>query len=79
MDLWLPQSWQDLTCEQLPQYPDIDTYEQTIRHLNELPPLVAVDEIERLRYYLSQAADNKEQEGKNAYSIAAPAFDASWH
>ena len=59
MDLWLPQSWQDLTCEQLPQYPDIDTYEQTIRHLNELPPLVAVDEIERLRYYLSQAADNK--------------------
>lgn len=59
MNAWYPQTWQDYSCEQLPQYSSDQAYNMAVEHLNKLPPLVAIEEIERLRYYLGQAADDK--------------------
>ena len=53
---WTPESWQDCAATQLPDYPDPQALEDTVRRMSTLPPLVTSWEIETLRERLAAAA-----------------------
>ncbi|OQS01895.1 phospho-2-dehydro-3-deoxyheptonate aldolase, partial [Thraustotheca clavata] len=56
---WTPSSWRDFPIKQQPPYRDTKALEKVLDKLQTLPPLVSVQEIERLRDQLAEVADGK--------------------
>jgi len=56
---WSPHTWQRLPYYQRPKYFSDDHYQEVITHLSTQPPLVKIDDIDRLRGHLTQAANNQ--------------------
>ncbi len=56
MAVWNPHSWQGCTVQQQPDYPDPSAVETALARLRRLPPLVAPDEVDRLRNFMAEAA-----------------------
>ncbi|KDO33749.1 hypothetical protein SPRG_01630 [Saprolegnia parasitica CBS 223.65] len=56
---WSPSSWRAFPIKQQPTYPDQAALETVLEKLKTLPPLVSVQEIERLRDQLAEVADGK--------------------
>ena len=56
MVVWNPHSWQGFPALQQPEYPDPSTLETALARLRRLPPLVAPDEVDKLRALLADAA-----------------------
>jgi 3-deoxy-7-phosphoheptulonate synthase len=56
---WTPGSWQKFATRQQPRYDSTESYAQVLSTLRELPPLVAVGEIELLKSRLAEAAVGK--------------------
>jgi 3-deoxy-7-phosphoheptulonate synthase len=54
---WLPDSWQTKTIRQMPNYPDAQAVESSVRALSKLPPLVTSWEVEKLRSDLADIAE----------------------
>ena len=52
---WHPGSWQTLTAEQQPNYPDKDALARVIADLSQLPPIVTSWEIEALKEQIAAA------------------------
>ena len=56
MSTWTPQSWQQRTVTQLPDYPDPQALDEVVRQMSSLPPLVTSWEVEALKEQLAEAA-----------------------
>ncbi|OQS04629.1 phospho-2-dehydro-3-deoxyheptonate aldolase, partial [Thraustotheca clavata] len=56
---WTPSSWRKFPIKQQPPYPDAKAFDKVLNKLQSLPPLVSVQEIERLRDQLAEVADGK--------------------
>jgi 3-deoxy-7-phosphoheptulonate synthase len=56
MVVWNPHSWQACSATQQPEYADPSAVETALARLRRLPPLVAPDEVDRLRALLAEAA-----------------------
>ena len=52
---WHPASWQKLTAQQQPNYPDKDALERVIGDLSRLPPIVTSWEVEALKDQIALA------------------------
>ena len=58
-DNWSPQSWQQYPAAQQPEYPDQEALADSLRQLQELPPLVTSWEITALRQQMAECAAGK--------------------
>src|SRR5262245_13687794 len=56
---WTPQSWQDKTARQMPDYPDKAALDRVLAQLKTHPPLVFAGEARNLMAALGQAAEGK--------------------
>lgn len=56
---WSPSSWRNLPVKQQPQYKDQEKLKESIAKVQQLPPLVAVHEIESLRSALAECVEGK--------------------
>lgn len=56
---WSPRSWRDFPIKQQPNYQDLKELSKVEGELSNLPPLVTVDEIDRLKNELSQVANGQ--------------------
>ena len=52
---WHPASWQALSAQQQPNYPDAAALERAIGDLSKLPPIVTSWEIEALKEHIAKA------------------------
>ncbi|GBG31561.1 Phospho-2-dehydro-3-deoxyheptonate aldolase 2, chloroplastic [Hondaea fermentalgiana] len=59
MTSWSPSSWRELPAKQQPKYKDEDKLKTCIAKVRDLPPLVAVHEIEALRGALAECVEGK--------------------
>ena len=59
IDDWSLTSWTQKTARQLPDYPDPEALDDTLKHLATLPPLVTSWEIKTLKERLAEAAIGK--------------------
>lgn len=59
VDDWSLTSWTQKTARQLPDYPDPEALDDTLKHLATLPPLVTSWEIKTLKERLAEAAIGK--------------------
>lgn len=59
IDDWNLTSWTQKTARQLPDYPDPEALDDTLKHLATLPPLVTSWEIKTLKERLAEAAIGK--------------------
>ncbi|NVJ59454.1 MAG: 3-deoxy-7-phosphoheptulonate synthase [Gammaproteobacteria bacterium] len=57
--MWTPESWQNFTIEQQPDYPDAVELEKAITELSGLPPLVSAAEVSMLKQHLAEASGGK--------------------
>ena len=53
---WTPESWQILTAEQQPNWPDLDNYKTVLSEISQYPPLVFAGEVRALKQQLAEAA-----------------------
>ena len=53
---WTPESWQKLTAEQQPNWPDLDNYKTVLSEISQYPPLVFAGEVRALKQQLAEAA-----------------------
>ena len=53
---WSPESWQKLTAEQQPNWPDLDNYKTVLSEISQYPPLVFAGEVRALKQQLAEAA-----------------------
>ena len=53
---WTPESWQKLTAEQQPKWPDLDNYKTVLSEISQYPPLVFAGEVRALKQQLAEAA-----------------------
>lgn len=53
---WSPSSWRNLPIKQQPSYQDKDELTKVEKELSNLPPLVTIDEIDKLKNELSQVS-----------------------
>ncbi len=56
-ELWTPESWKTKPIKQWVEYPDPVAFEETVKAISQLPPLVTSGEIEQLRRELAAAED----------------------
>ncbi|CAK4712581.1 unnamed protein product [Aphanomyces euteiches] len=56
---WSPSSWRGLPIKHQPPYPDEKHLETVLDRLKKLPPLVSVQEVDKLRVQLAEAAEGK--------------------
>ena len=56
---WTPQSWQEKTARQMPDYPDKAALERVLGQLKTHPPLVFAGEARNLMTSLGQVAQGK--------------------
>ena len=56
---WSPDSWQQRTALQMPQYPDAQALQGTLGTLSQLPPLVTSWEVLALRQQLAEAQEGR--------------------
>jgi 3-deoxy-7-phosphoheptulonate synthase len=54
--VWAPSSWRALPARQQPRYEDAAALEAALAQLQELPPLVAPEEVEHLRSLIAEAS-----------------------
>ena len=53
---WTPESWQKLTAEQQPNWPDLDNCKTVLSEISQYPPLVFAGEVRALKQQLAEAA-----------------------
>ena len=53
---WSPESWQKLTAEQQPNWPNLDNYKTVLSEISQYPPLVFAGEVRALKQQLAEAA-----------------------
>ena len=56
---WSPENWRNLNIKQQPSYKNIDLLKKTEKDLSNFPPLVTIDEIERLKSELALVCKGK--------------------
>ncbi len=56
---WEKDSWRGFPIKQQPQYQDLENLKRTEERLANLPPLVSIDEIEKLKAELAQVCNQK--------------------
>ena len=54
---WQPNSWRNLPIKQQPQYSNVEELRKVEAELANFPPLVAIDEIEKLKNEVFQMMD----------------------
>ncbi|MBT0651445.1 class II 3-deoxy-7-phosphoheptulonate synthase [Geomobilimonas luticola] len=56
---WTKSAWRSYPARQQPAWPDLALYEQVLRDMSELPPLVFAGEVRTLREQLAEAGEGK--------------------